>query len=72
MTACIEAVEKTLGIVPSEQTMLLRKLTMYSMMIRDHALHLYFFTLPDLFGIDSILDLADDKKELIHEALHIK
>lgn len=72
MTACIEAVEKTLGIVPSEQTMLLRKLTVYSLMIRDHALHLYFFAMPDLFGLDSILDLPDDKKELIHEALHIK
>jgi len=72
LTACIEAVEKTLDIVPTEQTMLLRKLTMYSLMIRDHALHLYFFTLPDLFGLDSILDLPDDKKELIHEALHIK
>lgn len=72
MTACIEAVEKTLGIVPSPQTMLLRKLTMYSLMIRDHALHLYFFSMPDLFGLDSILDLPEDKKELIHEALHIK
>lgn len=72
MTACIEAVEKTLDIKPSEQTMLLRKLTMYSLMIRDHALHLYFFSLPDLFGLDSILDLPDDKKELIHDALHIK
>ncbi|MBM3255863.1 MAG: hypothetical protein FJZ04_00105 [Candidatus Moranbacteria bacterium] len=72
LTACIEAVEKTLGVVPSAQTVLLRKLTMYSLMIRDHALHLYFFVLPDLFGIDSILDLADDKKELIHEALHVK
>lgn len=60
LTACIEAVEKTLEIRPSEQTVILRKLTMYSLMIRDHALHLYFFVLPDIFGIDSILDLPDD------------
>lgn len=72
LTACIEAVEKTLDIKPSGQTMLLRKLTMYSLMIRDHALHLYFFVLPDIFGLDSILDLADKKKELIHQALHVK
>lgn len=72
LTACIEAVEKTLGIKPSEQTMVLRKLTMYSLMIRDHALHLYFFVLPDIFGIDSILDLPKEKVELIHEALHVK
>jgi len=72
LTACIEAVEKTLDVKPSAQTMILRKLTMYSLMIRDHALHLYFFVLPDLFGLDSILDIPEDKKELIHEALHIK
>ncbi len=72
LTACIEAVEKTLEINPSPQTMLMRKLTMYSLMIRDHALHLYFFALPDLFNLDSILDLADKEKELIHEALHVK
>lgn len=72
LTCSIEAVEKALGIIPSEQTILLRKLMMYSLMIRDHALHLYFFSLPDIFGIDSILDLAGENKELIHEALHIK
>jgi sulfhydrogenase subunit alpha len=72
LTGSIEAVEKTLGIKPSEQTILMRKLMMYSLMIRDHALHLYFFVLPDIFGVDSILDLADSKKELIHEALHVK
>lgn len=72
MTACIEAVEKTLNIKPSTQTILLRKLTMYSLMIRDHALHLYFFVMPDLYKLDSLLDLADKNKELIHEALHVK
>jgi len=72
LTACIEAVEKTLDIKPSEQTMILRKLMMYSLMIRDHALHLYFFVLPDIFGVDSILELVDADKELVHESLHVK
>ncbi len=72
LTGCIEAVEKTLDVIPSSQTILLRKLTMYSLMIRDHALHLYFFVLPDLFGIDSVLDLPEDKKEILHQALHVK
>lgn len=72
LTGCIEAVEKTLDIKVSEQTLTMRKLMMYSLMIRDHALHLYFFVAPDLYGIDSILELADEKKELIHEALHVK
>ncbi len=72
LTACIEAVEKTLEIKPTKQTMLLRKLTMYSLMIRDHALHLYFFVLPDAFGIDSVLDLPPEHEYLIEEALHVK
>lgn len=72
LTACTEAVEKTLGIKITPQTLMLRKLTMHSLMIRDHALHLYFFVLPDLFGIDSALDIPEEHKELLHEALHIK
>jgi len=72
LTGCIEAVEKTLGVKPSEQTLIMRKLTAYSMMIRDHALHLYFFVLPDLYGVESALDLAETQKELLHEALHVK
>ena len=72
LTGCIEAVEKTLGVKISEQTLILRKLTVYSMMIRDHALHLYFFAMPDLLGIDSLLDAPEDKHDLIHDALAVK
>ena len=43
LTCCMEAVEKALGINPSEQTILLRKLMTYGMIIRDHAMHLYLF-----------------------------
>jgi sulfhydrogenase subunit alpha len=67
-----EAVEKALGIAPSEQTMILRKLSMYSMMIRDHTMHLYFFVLPDMLGVDSVLDLDESKNELIKSAFAIK
>ena len=52
LTCSMEAVEKCLNITPSYQTELLRKLAVYGMMIRDHALHLYFFCLPDLFKVD--------------------
>ena len=72
LTGCIEAVEKTLGVVPSKQTIILRKLTVYSMMIRDHALHLYFFAMPDMLGIDSLLDVPEEKHNLIHDALAVK
>jgi len=66
----IEAIEKTQGITPSAQTKLLRRLTYNGLIIRDHALHLYFFVLPDLLGIDSILDIPEDHDNLGHQLLH--
>ena len=60
----IEAVEKTLGIKPTAQTIMLRKMAMYGLMIRDHALHLYIFALPDELGKDSILELNKTNHEL--------
>ncbi len=72
LTCCIEAVENAIGVQPSEQTMLLRSLTMDGLMIRDHAMHLYVFCLPDIMGADSILELADTNKPLIEKAFEVK
>lgn len=68
--ASIEAVEKSQGIEVSPQTKILRRLAYNGLMIRDHALHLYFFVLPDVLGIDSILDIPDDPNNLGHTLLH--
>ncbi|MFH1631631.1 MAG: nickel-dependent hydrogenase large subunit [bacterium] len=71
----IEASERALGIEPSAQTMMLRHLTMYGLNIRDHALHLYLFVMPDLYGKDSFLDFDENDKEehqLLHDAFEIK
>ena len=65
----LKAIEHALKIVPSEQTKLLRNLDMYGLMIRDHGLHLYFFSLPDVLKKDSILDF-DEKDKLEHKLLH--
>ncbi len=72
LTACSEAVENALGYTPSDQTLLLRKLSLYGMMIRDHALHLFMFCLPDLFGKDSIMDFDESQDELVKKAFAIK
>ncbi|MBU1016743.1 MAG: nickel-dependent hydrogenase large subunit [Patescibacteria group bacterium] len=68
--AALEAIEKSQGIVNTKQTMLLRRLAYNGLMIRDHALHLYFFVLPDILGVDSILDISDDSNSLGHILLH--
>ncbi|MFH2106204.1 MAG: Ni/Fe hydrogenase subunit alpha [Candidatus Micrarchaeota archaeon] len=74
LTACIETVEEIYEHVPSQQTMDLRNLMLYGLNIRDHAMHLFLFCLPDIFGKDSVLEFADDGKEheLLHEAFDIK
>ncbi|MFH1182482.1 MAG: nickel-dependent hydrogenase large subunit [Candidatus Woesearchaeota archaeon] len=75
LLCCIDCIENTMSIVPSAQTILLRKLSMYGMMIRDHALHLYLFALPDLFGKDSLLDFDENNEKehkLVHDAFEIK
>ncbi len=68
--ASLEAIEKSQGIELTEQTKLLRRLAYDGLMIRDHALHLYFFVLPDVLGIDSILDIPDDDNNFGHILLH--
>jgi coenzyme F420-reducing hydrogenase alpha subunit len=70
----IKCMEDALGVIPSKQTKILRDLSMYGMTIRDHAMHLYLFCLPDIFGKDSVLEFADNGREhdLIHKAFQIK
>jgi coenzyme F420-reducing hydrogenase alpha subunit len=65
----IEACENALGIKPSEQTKILRVLMMHGLMIRDHALHLYLFSMPDIFGKDAFLDF-DESDPIQHKLLH--
>jgi coenzyme F420-reducing hydrogenase alpha subunit len=75
LLASLEAVEKGLKVTPSPQTMILRKLLYYGLIIRDHALHLYIFSLPDLFGKNSILDLDENdpiQKQLLEDAFAVK
>ncbi len=72
LTCCLEAVEDALKIEPSEQTRILRKLTTYGMYIRDHAMHLYMFSLPDVFNKGSILELTESHHDLVDQAFQVK
>ncbi|MCD6371504.1 MAG: Ni/Fe hydrogenase subunit alpha [Candidatus Aenigmarchaeota archaeon] len=72
LLASIEAIEKAFGIEISEQTLIMRKLLTYGLMIRDHAMHLYFFSLPDMFNKDSILEIEDENPEIVKDAFDVK
>ncbi|MFH1509000.1 MAG: nickel-dependent hydrogenase large subunit [bacterium] len=71
----IESCENALGIEVSQQTNILRDLTMDGLMIRDHALHLYLFSMPDIFGKDNFLSFDEDDEtehQMLHDAFEIK
>ena len=71
----IHACEHALGIVPSAQTKTLRALTMHGLMIRDHALHLYLFSMPDIYGKDAFLDFDENdpaQHQLLHDGFDVK
>lgn len=65
-----QAIEKSQGIKISEQTRVLRRLVYDALIIRDHPLHLYFFALPDMLGVDSIFDIPDDPNDFGYVLLH--
>jgi len=73
--ASIEACEHAAGIVPTEQTRVLRTLTMDGLNVRDHALHLYLFVVPDMVGKDNFLSLDESdpaQHQMLHDAFDIK
>ena len=72
-TMCaIEAIEKALDVEVTKQTALMKKLIVNGLMIRDHALHMYMFSLPDVFRKDSVLDFNDREKKFLYDAFAVK
>jgi len=75
LLCAIKASEQALGISPTVQTILLRKLLNYGLIIRDHALHCYVFSLPDVLGIDNILELDEnipEQRQILEDTFAVK
>ncbi len=70
--ASINALEDALGVVPSEQTIKLRKLLFNAETMQSHWLHVFFLAAPDFFGAGSALELVGDKPEVVKMALRLK
>lgn len=71
-TTAMRGVEKALDIQPSQQTNLLRKLGYMGEMLDSHILHIYMLVAPDLFGVGSVLPLAQSSPEIVTRALRMK
>lgn len=67
----VMAMEKALGIKPTEQTLKLRELQTIGERVRSHAAHLYFLALPDYLGYESALAMAPKFKNEIQRALRL-
>jgi len=70
--AATKAVEAALGIEPSDQTILMRKLLTESQFLQSHVLHVYFLAVPDFVGVQSVLPLAKTHPEVVKRALRLK
>ena len=67
--ASVQASEDALGIVPDEETVLMRKFLLHAETIQSHILHLYFLVAPDVFGVGSVVPLATSHPEIVKMAL---
>ena len=71
-TASLRATENALGIEPSEQTVLLRKLNFHGEMLDSHVLHVYMLVAPDMLGVGSVIPLVQIAPEAVLRALRLK
>lgn len=71
-TASLRATENALGVQPSEQTGLLRKLNFHGEMLDSHILHAYMLVAPDLLGVGSVVPLAKTSPDVVLRALRMK
>jgi coenzyme F420-reducing hydrogenase alpha subunit len=71
-TTSLRATENALGIVPSEQTVLLRKLNFFGEILDSHVLHVMMLVAPDLLGVGSVIPLARSAPTVVGRALRMK
>jgi len=70
--ASIKAGEDALGITPSDETVMLRKLLLYFEQMDSHILHIYILVAPDLLGVKSVIPLIKTHKPIVEMALRMK
>ena len=68
----LQALEAAMGVTPSEQTQLLRKLIFHGEILDSHVLHAYMLVAPDFLGVGSVIPLAGSHPEVVLRALRMK
>jgi sulfhydrogenase subunit alpha len=70
--ASLAASEEALGVVLTEQEMLLRSLLNIGQFFESHPLHIYFLAVPDFAGAKSVLPLIASHKDVVIRAVRLK
>lgn len=70
--ASIQAAEDALGIIPTEQTVKLRKLLLHLETLDSHILHIYLLAAPDILGVKSFIPLVSTHNKVVRRALRMK
>jgi len=71
-TTSLRATEAALGIEPSPQTVLLRRLNFLGEILDSHILHAYMLVAPDFLGAGSVIPLAKTAPDVVLRALRMK
>ena len=70
--ASIKAAEAAIGVSVHDDTVLLRKLLLFSEQMDSHVLHAFILVAPDLLGVGSIFPLVKTHRSVIEMALRMK
>ncbi|MFN2172608.1 MAG: Ni/Fe hydrogenase subunit alpha [Candidatus Promineifilaceae bacterium] len=71
-TTSLRATETALGVEPSEQTQLLRRLNFLGEILDSHILHIYMLVAPDFLNVGSVIPLASTAPDVVLRALRMK
>jgi coenzyme F420-reducing hydrogenase alpha subunit len=69
--ASLQGIEAALGVQPSEQTVLLRKLILHAETVQSHTLHVFYLAAPDFLGVNSVVPLATTHREPLLQAIRL-
>lgn len=71
--SAIKALENTLDVTPSQETIAFRRALNAMEMIQSHSAHLYMLTLPDYIGdSEDIFEVGAEKPELVQQAVQFR
>jgi len=72
MTTALRAIEKAMGINPSQQTRILRRLMSLSQIVSSHLIHLYMLAVPDYYGYPGAQEMLPDFTEELSRLMRMK